>query len=705
PGSSDDSVNHNPVWVTPTANTTLYIKYDGDFEDATASTSPCGIPYDQAVTLNALNYTKIFDTVNADNDQSGLSVYTCDGTKIFAVYGQDASLASSGSPSMDVGTTMQPLCLNPLIFANDDVAYGLIDTPININVADNDTAFLTTLNPGSIVTTELLQPTNGVIVLNADGTVTYTPNEGFDGVDTFEYSICSLEFPDVCDSATVIINISTCAIPPNKNIIYGQVFFDLNEDTINNDDIGEENIDINIYNDVNNNGIVDAGDMLLNTVTTNEAGFYDYEVEKINVAIEEDFSSSNYSGGTGWSTNWTEVSDDGNSGSGAIQIEGSKKRLLVRDDSGAYRSVNLAGVTNANISFDIREYGTLESSDDVLIQICSDNTFSSCQTIFAKADDFNSETINSIVIDADKLTATTTLRVQANGYTSGSERFYIDNILIRYEVTTDNFVLETDLSSYPAGFTFSTDNVEVANFPSGSTGNCEKNNDFGVLRCYLTESGLIFNCNDNGTPLETSDDTYTITLDPDGTRIGATYTVSGDLTGTGTYGTPLAFGPFLVSTGSKTITITDNTGNCEIEDVEINVSQYSCLNLTDDYTIDFDGVDDYLTGVPLIQGLGEVTIMAWVKIGSGVSAKTIVSEDVSCRLYIKTGNKPNFSIRTNSGLSNILESTGVNLYEWHHITGTFSSATGTQTLYVDGKLEATFTNASYIGETIEADAS
>ena len=124
-------------------------------------------------------------------------------------------------------------------------------------------------------------------------------------------------------------------------------------------------------------------------------------------------------------------------------------------------------------------------------------------------------------------------------------------------------------------------------------------------------------------------------------------------------------------------------------------------------TIDFDGTDDYLMGDSMLQGLGEVTVMAWINFESaGSSARTILGEDNSCRLYIKSGNRPAFSIRTNTGISNVLGgTTGVNYNEWHHVTGTFSGATGTQSLYIDGELISTVTNASWIGQTIEADAS
>ncbi|WP_298340344.1 LamG-like jellyroll fold domain-containing protein [uncultured Algibacter sp.] len=123
--------------------------------------------------------------------------------------------------------------------------------------------------------------------------------------------------------------------------------------------------------------------------------------------------------------------------------------------------------------------------------------------------------------------------------------------------------------------------------------------------------------------------------------------------------------------------------------------------------IDFDGIDDYLSGTPLLQGLSEVSIMAWVKLSSlsGITDRTIVGEDVSCRLYRKHGNILAFGVRTTSGATSVLNGISIIDEEWHHVAGTFSSATGTQNIYVDGELKATLTDPSLIGQTIEADAS
>ena len=53
-------------------------------------------------------------------------------------------------------------------------------------------------------------PSNGVLVVNEDGTLTYKPNPGFAGTDSFTYKACDSE--GLCDEATVTVNVT--AITP-----------------------------------------------------------------------------------------------------------------------------------------------------------------------------------------------------------------------------------------------------------------------------------------------------------------------------------------------------------------------------------------------------------------------------------------------------------------------------------------------------------
>ena len=82
-------------------------------------------------------------------------------------------------------------CCNPCvesknIFAVDDFVVTPPDTPVLIGVLDNDFAFLATIDPTSVDTTGLLAPSHGTISVDpVTGVITYTPDIGYLGIDTF----------------------------------------------------------------------------------------------------------------------------------------------------------------------------------------------------------------------------------------------------------------------------------------------------------------------------------------------------------------------------------------------------------------------------------------------------------------------------------------------------------------------------------------
>jgi len=96
--------------------------------------------------------------------------------------------------------------------ANDDETNTTVNQPVTIDILGNDgnnsDCELEDLKIG-IVTT----PSNGTAIINADGTATYTPDDGFIGQDNFEYEVCCLS---VCDIATVTINVGE-SIPEANN--------------------------------------------------------------------------------------------------------------------------------------------------------------------------------------------------------------------------------------------------------------------------------------------------------------------------------------------------------------------------------------------------------------------------------------------------------------------------------------------------------
>ncbi|MFK7925207.1 MAG: cohesin domain-containing protein [Bacteroidia bacterium] len=84
--------------------------------------------------------------------------------------------------------------------------------------------------------------------------------------------------------------------------------------------------------------------------------------------------------------------------------------------------------------------------------------------------------------------------------------------------------------------------------------------------CVINTSGLVVSaCNDGGTPSDPSDDTFSFSINPTGTDIGTTYTVSGDVSGAGTYGIPNNFAGLQAGGGDLSVVITDdNSAGCSI---------------------------------------------------------------------------------------------------------------------------------------------
>ncbi|GAA4212622.1 hypothetical protein GCM10022289_43730 [Pedobacter jeongneungensis] len=99
-----------------------------------------------------------------------------------------------------------------LVTANDDQAATTLNAPVNINILANDQPN----NQAALSSyTVPASSAHGTIVKNANGTVTYTPNSGYYGQDTFTYTICTnINGTVTCDDAIVTINISPDVIAP-----------------------------------------------------------------------------------------------------------------------------------------------------------------------------------------------------------------------------------------------------------------------------------------------------------------------------------------------------------------------------------------------------------------------------------------------------------------------------------------------------------
>jgi hypothetical protein len=92
--------------------------------------------------------------------------------------------------------------------AGNDFAVTQLETPVNINVLENDS------DPqnGSFSITSMTDPSNGQ-TSELNGVVTYTPNTGFVGTDTFTYTITD----DQAETATATVTVTV--VPPTPPVL------------------------------------------------------------------------------------------------------------------------------------------------------------------------------------------------------------------------------------------------------------------------------------------------------------------------------------------------------------------------------------------------------------------------------------------------------------------------------------------------------
>ncbi|WP_430409683.1 Calx-beta domain-containing protein [Kordia sp.] len=106
--------------------------------------------------------------------------------------------------------------------------------------------------------------------------------------------------------------------------------------------------------------------------------------------------------------------------------------------------------------------------------------------------------------------------------------------------------------------------TDLAVTNSGNTTACDS---CEILSASVT---AIF-CDNNGTPTNDADDTFTFYINPNGNLLGSTYSLSGDITQANiSYDLPEQFGPFSIAGGNITFTITDDSdGSCQLTNVVV----------------------------------------------------------------------------------------------------------------------------------------
>jgi gliding motility-associated-like protein len=185
PVGNPDVATTNPG--TSVSGNVLSNDFDPDGDELRVNTNPTRNPSHGTVVINAdgsFTYTPTAGYVGQDTFW-----YTvCDR------YGNCTSRPVILSVVVDPNGAA-----NDVPYANDDVAAGDINTTISGRLGANDSD----PNGDPLTFSVGTKPTHGTVVINSDGTYTYTPDPGFIGNDQFTYVVCDNQ--GACRTATVYV--------------------------------------------------------------------------------------------------------------------------------------------------------------------------------------------------------------------------------------------------------------------------------------------------------------------------------------------------------------------------------------------------------------------------------------------------------------------------------------------------------------------
>ncbi|TBN00381.1 T9SS type A sorting domain-containing protein [Hyunsoonleella flava] len=119
-------------------------------------------------------------------------------------------------------------------------------------------------------------------------------------------------------------------------------------------------------------------------------------------------------------------------------------------------------------------------------------------------------------------------------------------------------------------------------------------------------------------------------------------------------------------------------------------------------TLDFDGVNDYISRSAFLGGESEVTMMTWFKMDSGSDGGEIMGQR-NFRLYVDASKRLKGYLKTSTALDIYSPDIPAALLTddlWYHAALKFSSTSGTFELFLNGTSIFNYTNPSLVGISI-----
>ncbi|MES2772770.1 MAG: Ig-like domain-containing protein [Bacteroidota bacterium] len=351
-------------------------------------------------------------------------------------------------PATGYGTCVknQNLLVTTNLVTSNDYVTTPIDVPVTIPVLAND--IIGTPDSTTVVTglAGYINPANGTVAVNANGTIQYTPNPGFSGTDFFQYRVCSAEDPGLCDSSIVVITIA-CAVVPGNYTIGGIVFNDANNSaSLTPGEVGLALQQVNLYVDANNNNLMDGaeGTAAFQTTTTSNVGAYTFNVPQTGFSgTYLDQFNTNGSGagtnGTGnWINQWLEIGESNGFNTNNIVVENNALTISGAGNAtvtGASRVIPMLVGSTGSFQYSYVESGLdNDPGDFVQVQISVDGTTNWVTLFTHTGTDGNQNGISPVYDISAYMSTTTVIRFVSSGSTGmgADDEVRFDNVQIGY---------------------------------------------------------------------------------------------------------------------------------------------------------------------------------------------------------------------------------------------------------------------------------
>lgn len=471
--------NVDVVWVTPVATTTIYVNYSGN-PNIGNNTDPYGNKYDVSYNVNALQSQKISNTTT--NNMTGARIYTVDGTRIAAFWGEDGSTGVTGTPGMDLGTAVLPFpsltAYKTATLIGDYNSNGGIDPgellqytirihnsgiiPItnivltdtldsNVNYVANTTGYSTSQS-GPF--TPIADNPFGTSPLLSGYTIVTSPaqlNPGQDMYVTFQVTVDN----PLSSGVTSLLNTVTVTSTSLQQLTV------VSENFTNTVNSAVEQGALATVKTANPSGTVNPGNTIAytitvtNTSTTPQTGITLNDplpagatyvsnstsaVGHLLKYVKDMFNQVSYTNNDGpqsWNGGWSE--SDGspaNPSAGNVQVVNGSLRLTATN-SWASRAVNLTtgisgqNFTSATLTFNYSTSPSTATGDTVQVQASSNG--GSTWTTLGTLSGFNGQTNGSGSYDISSYIGSgTAIRfLISTGYTGATDFFYVDNVTVK----------------------------------------------------------------------------------------------------------------------------------------------------------------------------------------------------------------------------------------------------------------------------------